>query len=219
MSTWPDNLVLGPIREWPGTRTAAPRRSAFKASLTATLILLRDELWHLSGTDEQLLMAMRPEDFRLDGRPRANAQPEHQGIILTVTTKHGHLSWPCDTFDRWQDNLRAIALALEALRKVDRYGVTARGEQYRGFLALEQAADKLSSHGSARIIIEAAGIPGLSLDDVLEDAPAERLRALRAAKRRTHPDTRGAALSWTKLPTFEQVMAAELHLRQHGWTV
>lgn len=44
--------------------------------------------------------------------------------------RRGHLSYPCDTFTTLQDNLRVIALALEALRMVDRYGVTRRGEQY-----------------------------------------------------------------------------------------
>lgn len=37
----------------------------------------------------------------------------------------------------WQINLRAIALGLEALRKLDRYGITSRGEQYTGWRAIE----------------------------------------------------------------------------------
>ena len=35
----------------------------------------------------------------------------------------------------WQHNLRSIALGLEALRAVDRYGISRRGEQYAGFRA------------------------------------------------------------------------------------
>src|SRR5690606_24676973 len=68
------------------------------------------------------------------------AKAAHPGVILSFDSKVGHLSYPCDTFTSWQDNLRAVALALEALRKLDRYGVTKRGEQYRGFLAIEATA-------------------------------------------------------------------------------
>jgi hypothetical protein len=41
-----------------------------------------------------------------------------------------------DMFPSWQDNLRAIALGLEALRKVERYGIANRGEQYAGWAQL-----------------------------------------------------------------------------------
>lgn len=146
MSAWPDTLRVAPIREWPGTlRTASQRRSSpFRASLTDTLEVLGREIWNLTDTRTQresaeLLIAIPAGGlWRLDGRPRAHAVAEHPGVIFSLDSKHGHLSYPCDTFTTWQDNLRAIALALEALRKVDRYGVTKRGEQYRGFLAIER---------------------------------------------------------------------------------
>src|SRR5579863_10251967 len=54
----------------------------------------------------------------------AGAKLRTQGIILTFNSKHGPLSYPCDKYSNWQANLRAIALSLEALRAVDRYGVT-----------------------------------------------------------------------------------------------
>jgi hypothetical protein len=215
MTTWPDSLTLGPIREWPGTRTAAPRPGPFKATLRDTLRILRAELWHLDGDDEVLLMGLRPEDFRLDGRPRANAQPEHQGVILTVTTKHGPMSWPCDTFTHWHDNLRAISLALEALRKIDRYGVTGHGEQYRGFLAIEPAR---------------AAPPAMTLDLAIDTlarwsggefgpgslraaGPEAFGRAVRIAIRNTHPDTAPRA----NPDAYPSVMAATSWLRENRY--
>lgn len=42
------------------------------------------------------------------------------------------LRFPCDRFNHWKDNVRAIALALEALRKIERYGMK-QGAQYAGF--------------------------------------------------------------------------------------
>lgn len=35
----------------------------------------------------------------------------------------------------WEHNVRSIALGLQALRAVDRYGISRRGEQYAGFRA------------------------------------------------------------------------------------
>jgi hypothetical protein len=41
-----------------------------------------------------------------------------------------------DVFPTWQANLRAITLGLEALRRVQRYGIVKEDEQYTGFKAL-----------------------------------------------------------------------------------
>ncbi len=72
----------------------------------------------------------------LDGLFRANAKLRGPGVVLAFESKHGSLSYPCDTYNDWQDNVRAIAPALEALRAVDRYGVTRQAEQYRGWAKL-----------------------------------------------------------------------------------
>lgn len=215
MSTWPDTMTVAPIREWPGELTRNRTRSLFKAGLSDTLQLLDREIWHLTDTHSQresgeLLIAIPAGDlWRLDGRPRAHAVAEHPGVIFSLDSKHGPLSYPCDTFTSWQDNLRAVALALEALRKVDRYGVTKRGEQYRGFLAIEATAAPAGFASTA----EALGFLGTFIDlgsaemIVIAGAPA---RALRRAQRVTHPDTGGDAA------TFQRVSLAEAKLREAG---
>jgi hypothetical protein len=100
------------------------------------MALLARELRQLGAKNIVVQAAVTDADIRLDGKLRANAYPEHPGVILTFDSKFGPLSYPCDRFTTYQDNLRAIALALEALRKVDRYGVTKRGEQYTGWKAI-----------------------------------------------------------------------------------
>jgi hypothetical protein len=62
-----------------------------------------------------------------------------------------------DVCERWEHNVRAIALGLEALRAVDRHGITRRGEQYAGFKALppggpsvERGVQLIRDHGSVR---------------------------------------------------------------------
>lgn len=210
MSTWPESLKLGPIREWPGTLTRDRRAAPFRATLTTTLKLLDREIYELADTRRQqesaeLLVAMQPAMFRLDGRPRADARAEHPGVVFSMDSRHGPLSYPCDTFTTWQDNLRAIALALEALRKVDRYGVTRHGEQYRGFLALEATAmpPGFADAEDALSYLQYVADPDMGLG--LRPAAA-----LRAAQRRTHPDTGGDPT------TFHRVSLAETKLREAG---
>lgn len=211
MSTWPDTLHVAPIREWPGTLTNARKSSPFRAGLADTLEQLDREIWQLTDTRTQresaeLLVAIPAGDlWRLDGKPRAHAVAEHPGVIFSIASRHGQLSYPCDTFTTWQDNLRAIALALEALRKVDRYGVTKRGEQYRGFLALETTA---APAAFARWQDAEAFLMDLLGDaDLDANSPAATIRA---AKRIAHPDTGGDSA------TFQRVVLAEAKLREAG---
>jgi len=203
MSAWPDGMTVAPIREWPGLLTARRQRSNFSASWSATLSLLNSELRHLGARERELLVAIRPEDFRLDGKPRANAKQEHPGVILSFDAKVGHLSYAVDTFDRWQDNVRGIAKSLEALRMVDRYGTTKHGEQYRGFLALEATAAPAGFETADHALTWLARLADVS-------ALGEPRAILRLAKRVAHPDLGGDAA------TFRRVSLAEAKLREEG---
>lgn len=201
---WPAGLRVEPIGAWPGEMTRSRERSRFDSTMTSTMATLRRELEALGARDVALQVAIPASAFRLDGYPRSTAKAEHPGIILTLESKHGALSYPCDTFDRWEDNLRAIALALEALRKVDRYGVTRRGEQYRGFLALDATAAPAgfaTADDAEDFIAKVAGTPtsGRLISAVV-----------RQAKRAAHPDLGGDAA------TFQRVTLAEAKLRAEG---
>lgn len=223
---WPDRLKVAPIREWPGELTPASRRqrSQFKTRsddswqmkptpIRSTLVSLDRELRMIRARDVELLVAIPPEQFKLDGRPRAQARVEHPGVILSFDTDLGHLSYPCDTFTTWQDNLRAITLALEALRRVDRYGVTKRGEQYRGFLAIEATAMPSTpfSHEPASIVAWLVGVVNRATVGIgraeVSDHPAN---VLRKAQRVTHPDHGGDP------EQFHLVTLAEQYLREAG---
>ena len=134
MNDYPTNMTLRPIHQWPGELTRTRRASAFSAKFSDTLELLRKELRLLEPQSRYypktvLQIAMDEKDFRLDGMPRAGAKAQHPGVILTIypnAKEASELTFPCDTFLTWQDNLRAIALTLEALRKVNRYGCPSR---------------------------------------------------------------------------------------------
>lgn len=211
MSDWPTTLKVGPIGAWPGAMTTSRQSSKFRARLSDTLKVLTREIYHVVDTAEQqrsaeLLIAIPAGKFRLDGRPYADAKAEHPGVIFSIDSRHGHLSYPCDTFTTWQDNLRAIALALEALRKVDRYGVTKRGEQYRGFLALEATAAPAGFATAAEALAWLIDLVGASH---LAGSPDPTM-VLRKAQRISHPDVGGDAA------VFQRVSMAEAKLRQAG---
>ncbi len=95
---------------------------------------------------------------------------------------------PCDRYLDWEANLRAIALTLERLRSVERYGiVTEQQEQYTGWLRLPAAGAIDEAVELAKILIEHACTsfaPSLVLanQSVFDSV-------WREAVRRTHPDT------------------------------
>jgi hypothetical protein len=180
-------LQARPIDKWPREYTKNRKRSQFKAPYGDTMRLLDQELRHLGAKGVVLLMALREQDIRLDGRPKANTSASHPGVILSFETKNGPMRFPCDKFDRWDDNLRAIALSLEALRKMDRYGVTASGEQYTGWKALPPPASGIHTVSTARATIE-------SVSGKVDWANATTAAAaIRTAIIATHPDSGGDA--------------------------
>lgn len=155
-------VIVRPIVLWPHPPTRGRRRSAFKAGWSDTVILLEREVGLLGGRQAVMQIAVTEEDLRLDGRIRANARPPHPGVIVSFESRHGPLEYATDVFDDWQDNVRAIALGLEALRKVDRYGIAKRGEQYRGWKALSaggpspaRGEDLIREHGSVKAALHA----------------------------------------------------------------
>ena len=125
--------------------------SPFTAKLGDTLDLLGRELDFLYAEHIVLQLGYRDRDLRLDGMPRANSKMEHDAVAIAFDSKWGPLRYETNEFvgryysgqEGWSTNLRAIALAMEALRKVDRYGVSKRGEQYTGWRQIPQTTDPI----------------------------------------------------------------------------
>lgn len=156
--------------------------------LTKTQRLLRREAAQL-GADKVVVEVDGP--LRADGAP-AVTRLRSPAIRVFIDSVHGPLRYDVDTYAHWEDNLRGVALALEALRSVDRYGVTRHGEQYTGWKALPPgqvslgAGVNMSRDVALKIVADESGVP------VAEDAPAELLALLiRKAKSQAHPDRWG----------------------------
>lgn len=168
------NVRFRPIQHWPAefSRTHV-FHNPFRAGWRDTLNLLEFELDKLGADSVVIELDLEESDIRLDGWPRANAQPRHPGVIVSFESKHGPLRYGTDAFPDYEANLRAIALALEALRKIDRYGIGSRGEQYQGYRALPAGGDQERAQ-RGRLLIEQHG-------------------SIRAAEKATHPDAGGDA--------------------------
>src|SRR4051812_40629865 len=116
--------TLPPV--WPGKRHDTFKKSPFKTQWTATLQLLAREIKLLGGTHVEVAVDLpRGEyDLRADGQLRADARPRRAVIVSFRMPDGTRMSFPCDTYGWWQDNVYAIAKTLENLRAVDRWGAT-----------------------------------------------------------------------------------------------
>lgn len=174
------NFVYRPIVMWPGELKRSRKRATFKATWGKTLMLLDAELRALRADNVVFQIAVREENIRLDGKLRPGVKAAHPGVILSFDSRFGPLSYPCDTFSEFDDNVRAIALALEALRKVQRYGVGLSGEQYTGWKAIGSANNSngkmTPEHAAAFIVANGDGHQG-GMNE-----------AYRRAMRNLHPD-------------------------------
>jgi hypothetical protein len=142
-------VEMEPLEQWMFPKTDRRVYSRFSTRYEVTLAELRRELdavgAHRHGVAVIQVVTSRA-NVRNDGMLRARTKVEHPGVALSFVSDHGPLTFHCDRYDvrslaadgePWQHNLRAIVMTLEALRAVDRYGAVQSGQQYRGFLAIE----------------------------------------------------------------------------------
>ena len=214
------NIQYGPIKRWPGAMTPAHRRrrAPFKSSHSSTLMLIERELRMIHAESPVVQLALSESQFTRDGRPYSQARPEHPGVIVSflkpVRNSSGQtikypLSFPADRFLTWETNLRAVGIALEDLRRIDRYGVTQNSEQYTGFKQLPPPGPEhpsvLTVEEAARVV--AASVSGCVPFDVLT-SPDNYRRAYRERAARLHPDAGGALDEWMKLQAAKSLLDA-----------
>ena len=216
-----------PLSDRTWLRPASQRKqSRFDAKWTATLELLGREIDLLGGRDVVIEVDVREQDLRLDGTLRANARtPDQPGVVVAFeTSRHGSMLYRCDRFYApyygqidWQHNVRAIALTLEALRAVDRYGATETGQQYAGFKALPAGRAMPASHMTRTEALGVFGVWGRALSE-MPAIPAEHvntdpdsLRSLyRAARRAAHPDrNNGDQTAWDQVEQAARVLGVD----------
>lgn len=185
------------------------RSSPFKADWRSTLRLLQHELGALGTEDALLQLAITSADLTIAGTLATGARPSDPGAILSFASDDfGTLTYQCRKFSNWRDNVRAIALGLEALRKLERYGIADRGQQYAGFAELPSgmaAGAKMSVDQAWRLLCESATLP-VSMPMLGDNVDLVWNMAAKA----WHPDVDGGDEE-----RFKELLAAKDYVKAH----
>ncbi len=193
------------LSTWPGKKTPPEkrRRSPFSAQYSKTLKLLATELQHLGASNIVIEANCDARMIRQDGQLRSDARLNSPGIVLSFDSKNGPMRFPCDRFVNWDCNLRAIALTLEHLRAVDRYGVTQHAEQYSGWTALPDRRKDEQSRADAVTWLKGKAFDVLGLRDVIDaNLPA----IAKQLKVHLHPDRRASDVEFKQLMSAIEVL-------------
>ncbi|MDF2751627.1 MAG: hypothetical protein K0S82_9 [Gaiellaceae bacterium] len=182
---------------------ALNRVPQFSASWSQTVELLARELRHLDAKGISIELDMEARMFRQDGLPRSDARSRSDAVRISFTSRFGPLRYETGEFRAspyyrsslagWQNNLRAIALSLEALRKVDRYGVSKRGEQYRGWRALPTGTDPADA---------------IATPEIARAFLAQWGGDWKTAVKATHPDAGGDPTEYRKVIRAKELVGA-----------
>jgi hypothetical protein len=129
--------------QWPlgWTRTTAGRRTngQFKdhrdrIGIPRAITRLQTELDRLGAADLTLSTNLKP---RLDGGVVANqGEPSDPGVAIYFRFKGRATVFACDHYYRVADNLAAIAAHVDALRRIERYGVGSLEQALAGYRSL-----------------------------------------------------------------------------------
>jgi hypothetical protein len=206
------DLRFKPLKAWPKEQVPLGGvRDHFKTGWPATLDKLEYELRRLYATHIQIEAGFGPGDLRNDGWPQGGRRPSHPGVILSFVSQEGQLHFPCGNFARYEANIHAIALTLENLRAIDRYGVTLNHQQYAGFaqLAAPESARVMTVEEAAGIIVGIARpqnemAPQL-VSMVLHDKTIFNAYAREAAGM-VHPDVAGDRERWDRLEIAKGIL-------------
>lgn len=181
----------GPARP-DGSREARTRQKALSPA-DASLRLQR-EIDRLGGYDAILSTNLK---LRLDGVPRSDqGEPFDPGAAVYFQFNKKPLCLACDRWDRVADNIAALAQHIDALRRIDRYGVGSLDQAFTGYAALPPMPTDWWA------VLEVS--PTATLDDVDE--------AFKRLAYNAHPDRGGTHDQMARLSEARQ--AARVALKQ-----
>jgi hypothetical protein len=107
-----------------------------KAPLTAAdaAVRLEAELERLGADDAKLSTSQK---LRIDGTPRSDlSEPTDVGAAVYFTLNGKPRCLACDRWTRVADNIAALAQHIDALRRIERYGVGTMEQAFAGYAAL-----------------------------------------------------------------------------------
>jgi hypothetical protein len=107
-----------------------------KVTISDALDRLERELARLGVNDSEVIVSTNLV-LGSRGAPLSNqAEPRDPGAAVYFSLKGKDRVLACDRWDRTADNLAAIAAHIDAIRRVDRYGVGTLDQAFAGYDAL-----------------------------------------------------------------------------------
>jgi hypothetical protein len=163
-------------KAWP--KTEIKQDSRFKQTLSAALNKLKRECQMLGG--KELVLS---SNYTL-----GTEHPKESGVVAYFHLDQKPIAIPCDRWRAVEDNVYAIAMTIEAMRGMERWGakhmITA---MFSGFKALPEKA------GGKDPYLVLGILPGAKVN-------AETITAAYKQKAKTaHPDAGGSAEAWAEL--------------------
>lgn len=167
---WPKN--------WPKTEPVRKENGKFKQSLAGALSNLKTECARLGG--KNLVLS---SNYTL-----GNERPAESGVVAYFQLDNQPIAIPCDRWRLVEHNVQAIALTIEAMRGMERWGakhmITA---MFTGFKALPQKASGISPHLT------------LGLEEGKQYTEQEITDAYKRKAKTEHPDAGGSDERWRVL--------------------
>jgi hypothetical protein len=171
--------------DWPVgyPRTHSRSRAPYKATAGRARDQVIRELRLMGVPDWNVIISTNcPISSRTSQFLVMRSEPSDTGVAVYFRKEEKPYVLACDRWDHVADNLRAIALTLEAMRGMDRWGVSEMLERvFQGFTALPAPEDE----AAPRSWWEVLGVSRIADLDYIE----ERYRALLKTH---HPDAGGS---------------------------
>lgn len=134
---------------WPThiARTLAAQRKRAKFSSRGEALTVSRAIERLQAEVETLqgsrgryyanMVVSSNVEVRRDGLPYSNRRdPDDPGVVIYFHASGKNYCFPCDKWDRVADNIAAVAGHIEAVRRIERYGVGTVEQAFAGFLYL-----------------------------------------------------------------------------------
>lgn len=128
---------------WPAgvPRSKFTSRAAFKTQHDKAVRFLKDEIGRLGGRN--IIISTNMMIRKTDGMPYAQqSKKEDPGVAVYFDFKKEQRVFACDKWDLVMHNITAIAKTIEAIRGMDRWGVSDMLERmFQGFKQLPAASN------------------------------------------------------------------------------
>lgn len=167
------------LQVWPYP-SSTPATVPFRSDWDSSLRKLEQEIELLEGDDVMIGVVTDPSNVGLSGQLKNRGAVKHPGVEVSFDAGGRRVAFHTDAYKTLTHNLRAVAMGLEALRAVNRYGITESGEQYAGFAQITAGGPSVDR---GRALVTAAG-------------------GVRQAQRKHHPDHGGQASDFADVQAY-----------------